>query len=77
VAELVDGTGVPLGDLTLLRDIKLLAGLLGRGLHLLAGHLKLIAADADLPPGDCGTDRGAHENQQGSQPLERCRASVV
>jgi hypothetical protein len=77
VADLVDGAGVPLGDLTLLGDTKLLAGLLGGGLYLLAGHLKLVAAGADLPQRDCGTDPGANENQQGSQPLKRWRTSVI
>jgi hypothetical protein len=70
VAELVDGAGVPLGDLTLLGETKLLLG-------LLAGHLELLAAGADLPHGDRGTDRGTDENQEGSQALDRCRASGV
>jgi hypothetical protein len=67
---LVDSTGVPLGDLTPLCEGELLAG-------LPTGFLELVAAGGDLPQGDCGTDPGGNENQQGSQPLDHCRASVV
>jgi hypothetical protein len=65
LAELIDGPGEPLSDLTFLGDGDLLTQTLVAALRLLASLLELLPADAHLPQGHRCADPGAAEDKQG------------
>lgn len=76
-SELVDGPSEPLGDLAFLGDGDLLTHTLIAELRLLAGLLKRLSADTDLPQGHRGADPGPAQDEEGRQTLKESGAGIV